>query len=61
MDLIGVWTANVHRVVAFPEDGPNASLMGNANPDYDRDFGQLLPYFLLILPILQVADIRKGA
>jgi hypothetical protein len=59
-DEITVWNANASKVVAFPAGMPNASLQSNPNPERDWGFGQLLPLFLLLLPILQIADSFKG-
>lgn len=49
--------ANRYILVACPMGSENVSLRNNRNPENDWGFGQLLPFFLLIIPILQMADI----
>lgn len=49
--------SNKHILVASPAQNLNLSLYGNVNPEEDWGFGQLLPLFLLILPLMQIADI----
>lgn len=54
-DVKMVWQANRHIVVACPP-GQDSSARGNSNPESDWGFGQLLPMFMLLLPILTVLD-----
>ena len=49
-------SANQHILVVSPVSQPSTSLQGNSNPENDWGFGQLLPLFLLLLPLLQAAD-----
>lgn len=49
--------ANHDILVAFPVNSESVSLHNNLNPEDDWGFGQLLPFFLLIIPFLQMADI----
>jgi hypothetical protein len=49
--------ANQHILVAYPTSSEPVSLYNNDNPEQDWGFGQLLPLFLLLLPILQMVDI----
>ena len=48
--------ANRPYLVAYLPSDASTSLQGNTNPEDDWGFGQLLPMFLLILPMLQIVD-----
>lgn len=54
-DVSTVWRSNKHLVTECPA-GQYLSAQGNKNPEADWGFGQLLPMFLLLLPILTVLD-----
>ena len=56
-DLLTVWRANAHIIVECPENHSQTTLQGNSNPENDWGFGQLLPLFYLMLPLLNVFDI----
>ena len=56
VDLSLVWKHNKHIVIECPSGGSQLSKMGNVNPESDWGFGQLLPMFLLLLPILTLLD-----
>jgi hypothetical protein len=51
-DGVTARNANQHILTANPVNLPNASLQGNTNPENDWGFGQLLPLFLLVLPMV---------
>lgn len=55
-DITVARASNQDILVDSPSYAPNASIHGNENPENDLGFGQLLPIFLLILPIAQIFD-----
>jgi hypothetical protein len=58
-DVYTVRSANRHILVTYPTTFQDVSLQYNTNPEDDIGFGQLLPWFLLALPILQFWDIFR--
>ncbi|KAL4876772.1 hypothetical protein BJY04DRAFT_199437 [Aspergillus karnatakaensis] len=63
-ELVAARSANRHLLVAFPAGSTGnvgSHTGGNANPEDDWGFGQLMPLFLLILPVLQIVDVLSEA
>jgi hypothetical protein len=58
-DIKWACDANQHILTALAADagGSGGASSGSKNPENDWGFGQLLPWFLLLLPIMQLADI----
>ena len=48
--------ANAHIVVVNPQYRPERSFQNNDNPEHDWGFGQILPFVMLLLPILTALD-----
>ena len=55
-DVVKARAANAHIVVANPEYRPGRSFQNNDNPEHDWGFGQILPFVMLLLPILTALD-----
>lgn len=48
--------ANAHIIVVNPYYRPGTSFQNNDNPEHDWGFGQILPFVMLLLPILTALD-----
>ena len=55
-DVITARDANAHIVVANPPYRPETSFQNHDNPEDDWGFGEILPFVMLLLPILTAAD-----
>ena len=59
-DVVKARAANAHIVVANPGYRPGRSFQNNDNPEHDWGFGQILPFVMLLLPILTALDYLKS-
>ena len=55
-DVTVARAANAHIVVADPAYQSGRSFQNNDNPEHDWGFGQILPFVMLLLPILTALD-----
>lgn len=55
-DVATARAANAHIVVANPKYRSGRSFQNNNNPEHDWGFGQILPFVMLLLPILTALD-----
>jgi hypothetical protein len=56
-DVAMARSANTHIVVLNPQYRPGKSFQNNGNPDHDWGFRQILPFVMLLQPILAAFDI----
>ena len=59
-DVGTVRAANAQIVVANPTYRSTKSFQNNDNPEHDWGFGQVLPFVMLLLPILSALDMVNG-
>ena len=59
-DVATARAANTHIVVVNPQYRLGRSSQNNDNPEHDWGFGQILPFVMLLLPILTALDYLKG-
>lgn len=55
-DVASARAANAHIIVVNPDYRPGASFQNNDNPEHDWGFGQILPFVMLLLPLLTAVD-----
>lgn len=55
-DIATARAANAHIVVANPEYRSGRSFQNHENPEHDWGFGQILPFVMLLLPLLTALD-----
>ena len=59
-DVRTVRKANADIVVVNPDYRIGKSFQNNDNPENDWGFGQILPFFMLLLPVLSAMDYFSG-